>query len=142
MTTYVYTDGVWDLFHVSHIEFLKGIRKDVETQGFSNIKLVVGIISDKDVASYKRVPFLNESQRRRMVEACKYVDIVVPNSPLIVTPELLDKYHISYVYHGNDSKQEEFFQHAIRRGIMRYIPYDKEISTTKLIEKVQARKKK
>ena len=143
--TNVYTDGVWDLFHVSHVEFLRQIKVHVsETQSIpiEKIHLVVGVISDADVASYKRVPILNEDQRRRMVEACKHVDVVIPNSPLVVTEDLLDTHDISFVYHGNDSKQEEFFQHAIQRGIMRYIQYNDEISTTKIIAMVQARKKK
>ena len=108
----VYTDGVWDLFHVSHIEFLKSIKAHVsETQSvpLANVHLVVGVISDVDVTSYKRIPVLNEDQRRRMV-ACKHVDTVVPNSPLIVTDEILDTHDISFVYHGDDSKQEKFFQ--------------------------------
>lgn len=143
--TNVYTDGVWDLFHVSHLEFLKQIKIHVsETQSIpiEDVRLVVGVISDADVASYKRVPIWNEDQRQRMVEACKHVDHVIPNSPLIVTGELLDQHDISFVYHGNDSKQENFFQHAIQRGIMRYIPYHTELSTTKIIAMVQERKKK
>lgn len=141
----VYTDGVWDLFHVSHIEFLKSIKAHVsETQSvpLANVHLVVGVISDVDVTSYKRIPVLNEDQRRRMVEACKHVDTVVPNSPLIVTDEILDTHDISFVYHGDDSKQEKFFQNAIKRGIMRYIPYHTELSTTKIIAMVQDRKNK
>ena len=77
-----------------------------------------------------------------MVEACKHVDTVVPNSPLIVTDEILDTHDISFVYHGDDSKQEKFFQNAIKRGIMRYIPYHTELSTTKIIAMVQDRKNK
>ena len=141
----VYTDGVWDLFHVSHIEFLKSIKAHVsETQSIplANVHLVVGVISDVDVTSYKRIPILNEDQRRRMVEACKHVDTVIPNSPLIVTDDFLDTHDISFVYHGNDSKQEKFFQNAIKRGIMRYIPYHTELSTTKIIAMVQDRKNK
>jgi hypothetical protein len=70
------------------------------------------------------------------------VDLVIPNSPLIVPGDFLDTHEISFVYHGNDSKQEKFFQHAIQRGIMRYIPYHTELSTTKIIAMVQGRKKK
>lgn len=137
---YVYIDGVWDLFHPSHLKFISSVRLHAANELHvtkESIKIVAGVISDKDVISYKRNPIMNEDQRARMLEACSLVNVVVRNSPLIVTKDLLDVFNISLVYHGNDSKQEDFFKVAINMGIMRYVKYDDEVSTTKLIAKVK-----
>ena len=137
---FVYIDGVWDLFHPSHLKFISSVRSHAANELHvekNKIKIVAGVISDKDVMSYKRVPIMNEDQRARMLEACSYVDVVVRNSPLIIPKDLLQAFNISLVYHGNDSKQEEFFKVAIDSGIMRYVKYDDEVSTTKLIAKIQ-----
>ena len=50
----------------------------------------------------------------------------------------IPKLGIQLVFHGDDSKQEEFFGACIERGVMRYIPYDVEdtgVSTTQLVER-------
>ena len=49
----VYTDGIFDLFHRGHIEFLNNIKKK-----YKNCILIVGIINDKDSTKYKRKPIL------------------------------------------------------------------------------------
>jgi len=71
----VLIDGVFDLFHYGHIELFKKIKES------NDYIIVAGIISDKDVESYKRVPILKMEERAFMVESCKYVDEVIINCP-------------------------------------------------------------
>ncbi len=136
----VYIDGVWDLGpHAAHLNYMQYVKKcAAEETGDTEVTLVVGVVSDADTASYKRAPVVNEAHRAQCVAAVRFVDEVVPNSPLVITENFLDEHDIQLVFHGDDSKQEAFFGACIERGIMRYIPYDVEhtgVSTTQLIER-------
>ena len=138
---HIYLDGVFDLFHVSHLSFLYSVidhaKKELKCP---IVHIVCGVISDKDAATYKRVPIWNETQRARMVKHCTLVHKVIENSPLVLTDTFLQDHRISLVYHADDSAQETFFKCAIDKGIMRYIPYHNEISTTQIIETIQQMK--
>ena len=50
----IYCDGVFDLFHNGHINHFKQIK-----QLYPNSYLIVGVVSDSDASSYKRIPFFN-----------------------------------------------------------------------------------
>ena len=67
-----YTTGVYDMFHVGHLRIIKRAKEMCEY-------LIVGVSTDELVQSYKNktpiIPFVN---RMEIVEACKYVDKVVP----------------------------------------------------------------
>ena len=128
--TRIYVDGVFDLFHIGHINLLKKAKK------FGDI-LVVGVISDKDTESYKRTPVINHENRIRMLEECSIVDEVIQTPPLVLTKEFIINNKIDLVIHADDSKQEEFFKVPIEMGIMRYVPYTKTISTTKIIKRIK-----
>jgi choline-phosphate cytidylyltransferase len=144
MPTRVYCDGVFDLFHIGHVGFLQEVRRKAmqENPDAQDIHLIVGVIADADVLTYKRLPVTREHHRAAAVAACRWVDETIPNAPLVVTEDFLTEHHIDLVFHGDDSKQEGFFAVPIARGIMRYCTYDPEqtgISTTGLIATIKAR---
>ena len=69
----VYLDGVFDLFHASHISFIQKVRKHAMKFFQVNeydIRIVAGVISDKDVESYKRTPVMTLTQRVTMLQHC------------------------------------------------------------------------
>lgn len=74
-----------------------------------------------------------------MVKGCRFADIVIEDSPLIISPEFLDKFGINCVVHGDDSTQSDFFAEPVKRGIMHYLPYTPGISTTDIIKRILAR---
>ncbi|MFC1894474.1 adenylyltransferase/cytidyltransferase family protein, partial [Candidatus Dependentiae bacterium] len=113
--TIIYVDMVADLFHSGHVEFFKKAKE------FGNY-LLVGLCSDQDCTSYKRKPVLTLEERVKAVEACSYVDLVVPAVPLIITDEFIDKYQIDFVVHGDDFDKEKlkyYYGVAIDRGIFK-----------------------
>ena len=126
----VYVDGVFDLFHVGHVNLLKSAKQHGST-------LIVGIITDEDVMSYKRTPVIRHADRVTMLRYCSLVDEVVDNPPLVLTNSFLEEHDIDVVVHADDSKQTEFFQVPIDLGIMVYVPYTKRISTTMIIENIK-----
>ncbi len=130
----VYVDGIFDLFHPGHIAFMKRAK----AAGGPGAKLLVGVITDED-ATWKRIPVMSHQERVTMVKHCTEVWKVVERPPLVLTSEFLDENAISLVVHGDDSRQESFFAAAIERGLMKYVPYEKGISTTALIERAAQR---
>lgn len=133
----IYTDGIFDLFHRGHIEYLNLIKKT-----YPNFKLYVGIINDQDATKYKRKPIYNHEDRVTIISNIKYVDNVIENAPLIVNEEFLNKYNIDLVVHGFSNekdieKQKEFFEIPVKLNKFASIPYYNKISSTEIIEKIK-----
>lgn len=131
----VYGDMVADLFHWGHMEFLR------QANDLGDV-LLVGIHDDATSESYKRRPIMSMAERVQMVEACRYVDKVLPNAPLHVTDEWLDVHHIDLVVHGDNvprSTLSEWYEAPIRRGMFTTIPSTPNISTTELLRRVDHR---
>ena len=78
----VYLDMCADLFHWGHVNMLKYAKSMGD-------RLVVGIHSDETIRSYKRAPVMKMNERIKVVEACRYVDQVIPEAPLVITEEQL-----------------------------------------------------
>lgn len=67
-----YTTGVFDLFHIGHLNILKRAKLECDY-------LIVGITTDELAMSVKREkPFIPFEERMEIVEAIKFVDEVVP----------------------------------------------------------------
>lgn len=129
-----YTDGVYDLFHVGHLNMIEAAKKQCEY-------LIVGVHSDEVVKQYKHYyPVIPEDERARIVRAVKGVDRVVINEvrdKLI----LLERYHFNVVFIGDDWKGTDRWNNFERilgkRNVdVVYIPYTQGISTTEIKKKI------
>jgi choline-phosphate cytidylyltransferase len=132
----VYIDGVFDLFHIGHLESLKKAKNVLE-----NVELIVGVVSDKDCESYKRKPIINEDERIEIIKSLKIVDEVIFPCPLVVTMEFIKENKIDLVVHGFSSdtdreKQKEFFKEIQENGYFKEIEYYSKISTTDIINRI------
>ena len=127
----VYVGMSADLVHPGHMNILKAAAQLGE--------VVVGLLTDEAIASYKRVPFLSYDQRRAVVENIKMVSHVVPQATLDYTPNLR-QLKPDYIVHGDDWR--EGVQAATREQVLRVIeewggqlveiPYTRDISSTAL----------
>lgn len=125
---------VADLFHYGHMNFLK----QASTHGDF---LLVGVHSDETVMSYKRSPILSMEERVASVEGCKYVDEVVPNAPLKITREWIERHEIDLILHGDDVSPEVrdgWYGVPIEMGIYQTVGYTAGISTTELIARIKS----
>lgn len=126
-----YTTGVFDLFHIGHLNLLRNAKAMCD-------KLVVGVTTD-ELVSYKNkksvIPF---EERMEIVRCCRYVDAVVPQ-------ENMDKYEtwqklkFDVMFVGDDwyqsTKWEELDKKFNNVGVrIIYFPYTKGVSSTLLNE--------
>jgi len=137
----VYIDGVFDLFHRGHLESLIK-SKNVYNSPEETI-LIVGVVSDIDCESYKRVPIINEYDRLEIIKNIKLVDEVIFPCPLVVTMDFIKKNNIDLVVHGfsnasDREKQKPFFENI--KSHFKEIEYYSKISTTDIIKKINENK--
>ena len=120
-----------DLIHPGHLNVIKAAQK------YGNV--IVGLLTDKAIASYKRVPFMNYDQRYEIISNIKGVESVVPQETLDYVPNLL-KIRPDYVIHGDDwrvgvqasTREAVINTLKIWSGKLIEIPYTENISSSKL----------
>jgi cytidyltransferase-like protein len=93
--SFVYVGMCADFIHHGHINIIKEGRK----LG----KVIVGLLTDEAIATYKRIPLLNYEQRKRIIENISGVSKVIPQSSLDYVENLLEV-KPDYVVHGDDWK--------------------------------------
>lgn len=120
------------MIHHGHLNIIKAAQQYGD--------LVIGLLTDKAIASYKRLPYLTYEQRKEIIENIKGVTKVVPQETLDYVPNLL-ALKPDYVIHGDDWKngvQKETRQKVIDvlatwGGELIEVEYTKDISSTSII---------
>ncbi len=124
-----YTTGVYDLFHIGHLNLLKNARGMCD-------KLVVGVTVD-DLVTYKgkraMIPF---EDRIEIVRSIKYVDAAVPQYDMDKL-SACKKLGASILFVGDDwyaSEKWEQYEKDFEKESIRiiYFPYTKGISSTQI----------
>lgn len=130
--TRVYIDIVGDLFHIGHLSLIKTAK------ALGNC-LIVGVHSDKDTASYKRMPIIPEEQRYEIIRSCRYVDEVIEEAPLLISYDFLEQHNIDLVVHGDETSETFREQHKVPLELnkMKYVPYTQGVSSTDIIKKIK-----
>lgn len=125
-----YTTGVFDLFHVGHLNILKKAKEQCEY-------LIVGVSTDELVQEYKnKTPIIPFEERKKIIESIRYVDKVVPQTSM-------DKFkaweneRFDVIFHGDDWKNSELYKENERKlsevGVeFVYFEYTKGTSSTML----------
>ena len=91
----VYVGLSADILHKGHINILKIAKKYGD--------VIVGLLTDEAIASYKNIPYLNYEKRKIVLENIKYVKKVIPQKTLDYI-ENLNLVKPDYVVHGDDWK--------------------------------------
>ena len=127
----VYVGMSADLIHPGHLNIINEAKKLGE--------VTIGLLTDKAIASYKRLPFLTFDQRKIIIENIKGVDKVIPQETLDYVPNL-KMLKPDFVVHGDDWKkgvQSQTRQRVIDAlsewgGKLVEVEYTKGISSTQL----------
>ena len=133
-TVYVAMSG--DLLHPGHVNILKVASE----KG----KVIVGLLTDEAIASYKRVPIMKWNDRKIVIENLVYVDEVISQETLDYTNNLL-KIKPEYVVHGDDWKtgvQKNIREKVIKTlegwdGKLIEVPYTEGISSSEIKSKIK-----
>ena len=103
----VYVAMSADILHIGHLNIIK------EASKYGDV--TVGVLTDKAIASYKRLPFLSYEIRSKTVESIKGVQAVISQDTLDYTQNLL-KVRPDYVVHGDDWKTG--IQSTVRKKVI------------------------
>ncbi len=125
-----YTTGVFDLFHIGHLNILRRAKEQCEY-------LIVGVSTDELVWEYKhKTPVIPFAERIAIVNAIKYVDKAVPqNSQDKVAAYKRDSFNAVFVgddWKGTDKWQKLESQFEKYGVDVVYFPYTKNTSSTLL----------
>ncbi|WP_227394766.1 adenylyltransferase/cytidyltransferase family protein [Jeotgalibacillus aurantiacus] len=130
-----YTTGVFDLFHVGHLNILRQAKEQCD-------HLIVGVSTDELVQQYKnKTPVITHEDRMAIVQSIKYVDEVVPQ----VTRDKLAAWHelgFDVMFVGDDWKGNSLFLKTEMQfrefGVqVVYFPYTPHVSSTIVKKKIE-----
>jgi phosphoenolpyruvate phosphomutase len=134
--TIVYVAMACDIIHHGHINIIK------IAQNYGNV--IVGLLTDNAITSYKRIPYFEYAQRKLVIENIKGVEKVVPQETLDYV-ENLEKLKPKYVVHGSDWKDGP--QKTTRNRVINTLKkwggeliepeYTENISTTHILETIR-----
>ena len=124
-----YTSGVYDLFHIGHLNLLRNAKSMCD-------KLVVGVTTDELVSYKNKKPVIPYSERIEIVRAIEYVDAVVPQENMNKLT-MWKKLKFDTMFVGDDwfesDKWADFDAQFKEVGVVIvYFPYTKGISSTLL----------
>ena len=130
-----YTTGVYDLFHIGHLNLLKNAKAMCD-------KLIVGVTVDELVQYKGKKAMIPYEDRAEIVRACKYVDAVVPQYDMDKLTACR-KLGASFLFVGDDwygtekwkKYEEEFKAEGIK---IIYFPYTKGVSSTMISEALKS----
>ena len=127
-----YTTGVYDMFHIGHLNVIQRAKEQCDF-------LIVGVSTDELVQTEKnKTPIIPFEERVAIVQAIKYVDMVVPQTNKNKV-EAWEKYKFDKMFVGSDWKGtpawEKYEMEFDPLGVeIIYLPHTDGISSTILSE--------
>lgn len=123
----ILTYGTFDLLHFGHIEILRRAKALGDY-------LIVAVSTDEFNAIKNKKAYHNYSTRKKMLEAIRYVDLVIPENDWNQKRDDVINYHIDEVVMGSDWEGNENFEKLKDLCKVTYLPRTEGISTTKIKE--------
>jgi cytidyltransferase-like protein len=132
-----YIAGVFDLFHVGHLNLLRRAKEQCEY-------LLVGVVSDEQAKHGKpHGPYVGEQERLQIVQACRYVDDAFL-LPMMASgsKDVYRKYHFDAQFSGSDYEHDPDWLETQawlreRGSELVFFPYTQSTSSTKLKAAIQ-----
>ena len=130
-----YTTGVFDMFHIGHLNILRRAKEQCEY-------LIVGVSTDEVVQTYKhKTPIIPFEQRVAIVEAVKYVDKVVPQTTMDKL-QAWQNVKFNVMFHGSDWQNSELYdkyqKEFAKLGVdVVFLPHTDGISSTDIVKKLK-----
>lgn len=137
MAKTVYLGMIADIMHPGLINIIN--------EGAKYGDIIIGLYTDKAIATHKRLPYLTYEQRETVVRSIHGVADVVPQDDWSYVPNLV-KYKPDYIIHGDDWLQgpDKYIRDEVFKvmealgGQVIEIPYTKGITSSGLVEELEA----
>ena len=137
MAKTVYLGMIGDIMHPGLINIIN--------HGAKYGDVMIGLFTDRAIATHKRLPYLTYDQRKNVIENIKGVSCIVPQDEWSYVPNLL-KYKPDYIIHGDDWQQgpDKYIRDDVFKtmdklgGEVIEIPYTKGISASGLKEEIDS----
>ena len=137
MAKTVYLGMIGDIMHPGLINII--------TEGAKYGDVMIGLFTDRAIATHKRLPYLTYDQRKAVIEKIVGVKTIVPQEEWSYV-ENLKRYKPDYIIHGDDwlygpdkyIRDEVFKVMEAQGGKVIEIPYTKGISATGLKEAIDS----
>ena len=121
----ILTYGTYDLLHYGHIRLLKRAKELGDY-------LIVAVSTDEFNAIKNKKAYHNYDTRKKMLEAIRYVDLVIPENTWEQKIDDVKKYDVDVVVMGNDWEGNENFEKLRPYCEVVYLNRTEGISTTKI----------
>lgn len=120
----IITYGTFDLLHYGHINLLRRARQQGDY-------LIVGLSTDEfNLKDKNKVCYFNYDKRKALLEAIRYVDLVIPEKTWDQKVDDVVKYHADIFVIGDDWEGKFDFLKEYCEVI--YLPRTPEISTSQI----------
>ncbi|MBO4662335.1 MAG: phosphoenolpyruvate mutase [Bacteroidaceae bacterium] len=137
MTKKVYLGMIGDIMHPGLINIINEATK------YGNV--MIGLYTDKAIATHKRLPYLTYEQRKQVIENIRGVSSIVPQDDWSYVPNLV-KYKPDYIIHGDDWLEgpDKYIRDEVFKvmeglgGKVIEIPYTKGITSSGLAEELES----
>lgn len=137
MTKKVYLGMIADIMHPGLINIIN--------EGAKYGDVIIGLYTDKAIATHKRLPYLTYEQRETVVRSIHGVSDVVPQDDWSYVPNLV-KYKPDYIIHGDDWLEgpDKYIRDEVFKvmeglgGKVIEIPYTKGITSSGLAEELES----
>ena len=121
----ILTYGTFDLLHYGHIRLLKRAKELGDY-------LIVALSTDEFNEIKGKKAYHNYETRKKMLEAIRYVDLVIPEENWNQKINDVKEYHVDMVVMGSDWKGNEKFEILKPYCEVVYLERTEGISTTKI----------
>ena len=125
----ILTYGTYDLLHYGHIRLLKRAKELGDY-------LIVAISTEEFNAVKGKKAYHSYETRKEMLEAIRYVDLVIPEKHWDQKRDDVINYHVDTVVMGSDWEGHEKFENLKDLCEVVYLDRTEGISTTKIREEL------
>lgn len=121
----ILTYGTYDLLHYGHIRLLQRAKQEGDY-------LIVAVSTDEFNDIKGKKAYHNYETRKKMLEAIRYVDLVIPENDWDQKRQDVIDYKVDEVVMGSDWEGHEKFENLRDLCEVKYLPRTEGISTTKI----------
>ena len=125
----ILTYGTFDLLHYGHIRLLQRAKALGDY-------LIVAVSTDEFNALKGKKSYHNYETRKKMLEAIRYVDLVIPEDNWEQKIDDVKTYHVDVVVMGSDWAGSDRFEYLNDYCEVVYLDRTEGISTTKIKQKL------